>query len=45
MTKTPKQMLLELAGKILEVKSVLVLVGKEKKPVDRNDAIIFHIDI
>lgn len=44
-TKTLKAQVLELAEKIIETKEVLVLVGKNKKPVDRDDAIIFHIDI
>lgn len=44
-TKSVKQLAAELAQKLLEIKKVLVLIGKNKKPVDKDDAIIFHIDI
>lgn len=31
--------------RILEVKAIKVLVGKQYKPIDKEDEIIFHIDI
>lgn len=43
--KTINQQLKELAEKVLETKSIKVCVGKEKKPIDKDDEIIFHIDI
>lgn len=43
--KTVKQMLKELTQKILETKSIKVCIGKDKKPIDKEEDIIFHIDI
>lgn len=31
--------------KILEVKAIKILIGKNKKPIDKENEIIFHIDI
>ncbi len=43
--ETTKQMIYRLATEILEVKKVQIVIGKEKKPIDKPDVIIFHIDI
>jgi hypothetical protein len=40
-----KQRLINLSDKILEIKVVKLVIGKEKKPIDKPDEIIFHIDI
>jgi hypothetical protein len=44
-TETLKQRLIRLSEKILEVKAVKIVIGEKKKPIDRPDVIIFHIDI
>ena len=44
-TETLKQRLIRLSEKILEVKAVKVVIGANKKPIDKPDVIIFHIDI
>lgn len=43
--KTLKQMWHEIAEKILEVKIIKICIGKEKRPIDKENEIIFHIDI
>lgn len=43
--KTLKQIWYEIAQKVLETKVIQVLVGKHKIPKDKDEAIIFHIDI
>lgn len=42
---TLKQRLLALSEKVLEVKTVKIVIGAEKRPIDKQDEIIFHIDI
>jgi hypothetical protein len=44
-TETVKQRLIRLSEQILEVKAVKIVIGKNKKPIDRPDIIIFHVDI
>ncbi len=44
-TESIRQRLVRLSEKILEVKKVQIVVGKDKKPIDRDDVIIFHVDI
>jgi hypothetical protein len=39
-----KQKLEELCEKVLEVKKIQVAIGAHKKPKDKEDVIIFHID-
>lgn len=43
--KKSKQRIQDLSTKVLEVKKIKVVVGKEKKPIDKQDEIIFWIDI
>jgi hypothetical protein len=43
--KTLKALVYELAEKVIEVKKIKVLVGKNKKPLPKEGEIIFHIDI
>tara|TARA_R110000868_G_scaffold56650_7_gene175201 strand:- start:93 stop:224 length:132 start_codon:yes stop_codon:yes gene_type:complete len=40
-----KQMIENLKAQLTEYKVIKVLVGKHKKPIDKKDEIIFHIDI
>lgn len=42
---TPKQRVLKIAEEVLEVKKVQIVIGADKKPIDKDDVIIFHIDI
>lgn len=37
--------LLRIYKEILDIKVVKIVVGKHKKPIDKPDEIIFHIDI
>lgn len=43
--ETVKQRIIRLTQEILEVRVVKIVVGKHRKPVDREDTIIFHVDI
>lgn len=43
-TETVRQRLERLSAKILEVKKVQIVIGNDKKPKDKDDVIIFHID-
>ena len=43
--ETLKQRLLRIYKEILETKTVKIVIGKHKKPIDKPDEIIFHIDI
>ena len=45
MFQTIQQLLKQAVEQVLEIKKVKVLVGKHKKPIDKPDEIIFHIDI
>jgi len=36
---------MELTQRILETKTIKVAIGREKRPIDKEDEIIFHIDI
>ena len=40
-----KKLIENLKAQLVEYKVIKVLVGKNKKPVDKPDEIIFHIDI
>ena len=42
---TPNQRMYELIDNALEVKVVKICVGKHKRPIDKKEEIIFHIDI
>lgn len=44
MKQTLRRMIEDLKEKILEVKKVKVCIGKDKKPIPKDDEIIFHID-
>ena len=44
-SETVRQRLARLSEEIFDVRVVKVAVGKDKKPIDKPDEIIFHIDI
>ena len=44
-SETVRQRIARLSEEIFDVRVVKVAVGKEKKPIDKPDEIIFHIDI
>lgn len=44
MRKTLSQLVYELKDKVLEVKKVQIVIGRDKKPIPKEGVIIFHID-
>lgn len=40
-----RQRIVELSKRISEIKTVQIVIGSDKKPIDKMDMIIFHVDI
>ena len=43
--QTLQARLAKLAEKILEMKVIKIAIGRNKRPIDKQNEIIFHIDI
>jgi len=35
----------KICEQVLEVKTIKIVIGRHKRPIDKEDEIIFHIDI